>query len=123
MISTLCENDDSLKAYAFRTGDFVSKKTVVDSIKNDERFVNPFLGGQNHYTAFAEKVEEINASNISTHDEHFVGLFRTSLWIFFSYIDSDCSFDEAYNRAMKSFVENAKSEGFETSGCEDKFTF
>ncbi len=62
---------EAMTDYAKSSGDFVSKKSVVDAIKSDEAFNNPFLGGQNHYEFFAKAAENVNAKTMSKYDDTF----------------------------------------------------
>ncbi len=64
-------NAETMTAYAKKSGDFVSKKSVVDAIKSDEAFKNPFLGGQNHYEFFAQAAASVNAKTMSKYDDTF----------------------------------------------------
>ncbi|MDR0223013.1 MAG: hypothetical protein LBI38_05730 [Oscillospiraceae bacterium] len=105
IIETMCVNDETMKAYAFKTGDFMSKKTVVEAIKNDEQFNNPFLGGQNHYVTFATAALAVDASkNVTTYDARFDEFFNEAVNTFFKEIDGGKSFDDAYNTTMTAFV-------------------
>jgi len=121
IISTMCVNDETMKNYAYKTGDFLSKRTVVEAIKNDERFINPFLNGQNHYAAFSESVENISAKNFTVYDECFETFFNQAINDFFSCVEGGCSFEESYNQAMYEFVKNAESEGIDVSDYQNKF--
>ena len=60
LIEFLTTNDEFLTQWALDTGDFVSNMKVVNSIKDN--FSEPFLGGQNHYAAFAERAPYIDGS-------------------------------------------------------------
>lgn len=62
---------EAMTDYAKTSGDFVSKISVVDAIKDDEAFNNPFLGGQNHYQYFAEAAKNVNAKTMSKYDDTF----------------------------------------------------
>lgn len=62
---------EAMTQYAKDSGDFVSKKSVVEAIKNDESFNNTFLGGQNHYVFFAEAASKVNAKTMSKYDDTF----------------------------------------------------
>lgn len=62
---------EAMTDYAKSSGDFVSKISVVDAIKNDEAFNNPFLGGQNHYVFFADAAKNVNAKTMCRYDDTF----------------------------------------------------
>jgi ABC-type glycerol-3-phosphate transport system substrate-binding protein len=51
-------DDGFLEAWARDTGDVVSNIAVMDKIKGS--MSEPFLGGQNHYAAFAEMAKSVN---------------------------------------------------------------
>jgi len=108
IIETMCVRDDSVEAYAKEFGDFISKKTVVEKIKNDPLFDNPFLGGQNHYVIFAEAAPKVDASkNVTIYDAQFDTFVNNAINEFFTQVDAGKDFDSAYKAAMKSFVDSA----------------
>jgi len=73
LIEYLTTNDNFLEAWANDTGDFVSNMRVVDRIKND--FREPFLGGQNHYAAFAEMAPGVDGRLTQGTDDVIQALF------------------------------------------------
>ncbi|WP_461205466.1 ABC transporter substrate-binding protein [Clostridium sp. DL1XJH146] len=77
LIEYLTLNDEFLTTWAKDTGDFLSDQVVVDSIKDD--FSEEFLGGQNHYAAFAEMAPNINASNLQGSDYDIQSLLAEEL--------------------------------------------
>ena len=60
------QNKASMEAYAVRSGDFISDKTIVTKIQGT--FKNEVLGRQNHYEFFARAADAINASGVSDSD-------------------------------------------------------
>jgi maltose-binding protein MalE len=66
------QDKKSMEAYAVRSGDFVSDKTIVAKIKGT--FKNEVLGGQNHYEFFAKAADAIDASGVSADDTVVNGL-------------------------------------------------
>lgn len=64
-----------LYQYALDSGDFVSNNTVVDKIVAEGGTPNPFLGGQDHYSIFAEAANLANGAIMSEYDETM-----NSLW-------------------------------------------
>jgi multiple sugar transport system substrate-binding protein len=70
-------NQDTLKRWAKETGDFVSNKTVVNSIKND--FSDSQLKGQNHYAFFAKEALNINASLVNKYEYDIVNFLMTAI--------------------------------------------
>ncbi|MBP5794382.1 MAG: carbohydrate ABC transporter substrate-binding protein, partial [Spirochaetaceae bacterium] len=62
-----------LERLANDTGDVVSNKNVVNKIKDS--YSEPFLGGQNHYAAFANMVDNINGSLTQGSDQAIETLF------------------------------------------------
>jgi hypothetical protein len=73
LIEYLTTNDNFLERYARDSGDMVSNITVVNRIKNN--FMEPFLGGQNHYAAFAEMALGVNGRLVQGTDQTIEGLF------------------------------------------------
>lgn len=71
IIEFYCCDAEAMTDFAKTSGDFVSKKSVVDAIKSDEAFKNPFLGGQNHYEFFAAAAENVNAKTMCKYDDTF----------------------------------------------------
>lgn len=71
IIEWFCVNDESMAAYSKSKGDFPSKKTVVNAIKDDPVFNNVFLGGQNHFKMFAEAAEKVTARTMTKYDDTF----------------------------------------------------
>ena len=60
---------DFLYTYAKDSGDFVSNNAVVDKIVEEGSTPNPFLGGQDHYSIFAQAANLANASTMTDYDE------------------------------------------------------
>ncbi|MBR2697801.1 MAG: extracellular solute-binding protein [Clostridia bacterium] len=60
---------DFLYTYAKDSGDFVSNNAVVDKIIEEGGTPNPFLGGQDHYSIFAQAANLANASTMTDYDE------------------------------------------------------
>jgi ABC-type glycerol-3-phosphate transport system substrate-binding protein len=77
LIEFLTTNDDFLRAWALQTGDFVSNMDVVNEIKHD--FSEPFLGGQNHYAAFAEKALGVNGRLLQGTDRTIEGYWHETV--------------------------------------------
>lgn len=69
-------DQDFLKAWADRTGDFIGNKKTVAEIK--DAVSDPFLGGQNHYELFARIAETIVAKNVTIYDDAVGKLFSAS---------------------------------------------
>ena len=68
-------SEDFLYAYAKDSGDFVGSNAVVEKILAEGGTPNPFLGGQDHYTIFAEAANLANGSIMTDYDEKM-----NSLW-------------------------------------------
>jgi len=62
-------DEDFLYTYAKDSGDFVSNNTVVDRIIAEGGTPNPFLGGQDHYSIFAQAANLADASTMTDYDE------------------------------------------------------
>ena len=60
---------DFLYTYAKDSGDFVSNNAVVEKIVAEGGTPNPFLGGQDHYSIFAQAANLANASTMTDYDE------------------------------------------------------
>jgi hypothetical protein len=77
MIEWLTTDDGFLERWARDTGDFVSNTAVVSRIQGD--FREPFLGGQNHYAAFAEMARGVDGRLAQGTDQAIEGLFQEAL--------------------------------------------
>ncbi|MDR1468468.1 MAG: ABC transporter substrate-binding protein [Spirochaetaceae bacterium] len=73
LISYLTTDDAFLETYAKASGDLIDNIKVVDKIKDD--FSEPFLGGQNHYAAFAELAKDVNGKLTQGTDQAIEALF------------------------------------------------
>lgn len=70
-------DEDFLYQYAMDSGDFVSNNTVVDRIVAEGGTPNPFLGGQDHYSIFAQAANLADASTLTEYDETIDSLWDT----------------------------------------------
>jgi len=77
LIRYLTTDDNFLRRYALDSGDMVSNLNVINSIKDS--FTEPFLGGQNHYAAFAEMARTINGRLVQGTDSAIEGLFSVQV--------------------------------------------
>lgn len=68
-------SEEFLYTYAKDSGDFVGSNDVVNKILAEGGTPNPFLGGQDHYTIFAEAANLANGSIMTDYDEKM-----NSLW-------------------------------------------
>ncbi|MBR6668118.1 MAG: carbohydrate ABC transporter substrate-binding protein [Clostridia bacterium] len=68
-------SEDFLYAYAKDSGDFVGSNAVVEKILAEGGTPNPFLGGQDHYSIFAEAANLANGAIMTDYDEKM-----NSLW-------------------------------------------
>ena len=62
--------------YAKASGDFVGSNEVVNKILAEGGTPNPFLGGQDHYSIFAEAANLANGSIMTDYDETMNNLWR-----------------------------------------------
>ena len=62
-----------LEQFANDTGDIVSNEEVVEDVRGD--YSNDFLGGQNHYDAFAEMIPDVQAEFVTGYDQTINDLF------------------------------------------------
>jgi len=76
--------------WAKDTGDFVTNTEVVNKIKAN--YSEPYLGGQNHYAAFAEIAGKINGKLTLKTDEVINSLFREAVN---AYIEGEKTKDRA----------------------------
>ena len=73
MIEYLTTSENFMRVWAEDTGDVVSHRGVVDEVRGD--YEMEFLGGQNHYDAFADGIETIDGSIITEYDQSISGAF------------------------------------------------
>ncbi|MDR0411500.1 MAG: ABC transporter substrate-binding protein [Treponema sp.] len=76
-IRYLTTDDSFLEAYARESGDLVSNLNVVNKIKDN--FSEPFLGGQNHYAAFAEMAKGVNGNLTQGTDQVIEGTMMEAI--------------------------------------------
>jgi predicted small lipoprotein YifL len=101
LVEYLTLNDDFLSTWAKDTGDFLSDQVVVDKIKGD--FSEEFLGGQNHYSYFAEMAPKIDASKLQGSDYDIQALLAEQLT---AYSNGEKDYDAAIED-FKIAVQNA----------------
>ena len=89
-IRLLTTNEDNLYRWATETGDFLNNMSVVNRIRDD--FSMPFLGGQNHYAAFAEMAVHIDASLTQGTDQAINALFLEAVN---QYVNAESTLDQA----------------------------
>lgn len=77
LIDYLALNETFLTTWAKETGDFVSNPNVVGAIKDD--FSEDYLGGQNHYAAFADMAPAIDASILTGSDKDIQDVLNEEL--------------------------------------------
>ncbi|MCL2764813.1 MAG: ABC transporter substrate-binding protein [Treponema sp.] len=80
MIEWLTTSEDFLEAWARDTGDVVSSLAVMNRIKDN--FSEPFLGGQNHYSAFVEMAMSVDGSLTQGTDQAIEGIFQEATTAF-----------------------------------------
>ncbi len=68
-------SEEFLYQYAKDSGDFVGNNDVVQKILSEGGTPNPFLGGQDHYSIFAEAANLANGAIMTDYDEKL-----NSLW-------------------------------------------
>lgn len=72
-IKYIATDDTFLESWAKDTGDVVSNKNVVDKIKDS--YADPYLAGQNHYSAFAEMAKSVNGKLSQGTDQAIESIF------------------------------------------------
>ena len=80
LIEYIATNDSFLERYAKDSGDMVGNLTVVNKIKDS--FTEPFLGGQNHYAAFAEMAKTVDGRPVQGTDQSIESLFSEQVTAF-----------------------------------------
>jgi ABC-type glycerol-3-phosphate transport system substrate-binding protein len=89
-IKYLTSDDAFIEKWAKDTGDFVSNTAVVAKIKDS--YAEPFLGGQNHYAAFADMAGSINGKLTQGTDQAIEALFNEAT---IAYINGEKAKDQA----------------------------
>ncbi|NLV58284.1 MAG: carbohydrate ABC transporter substrate-binding protein [Clostridiales bacterium] len=84
---------DFLYTYAKDSGDFVSNNSVVQKIVDEGGLPNPFLGGQDHYSAFASAAMLANGAIMSRYDETLNTLWQDNVTL--PYSKGEVEFDAA----------------------------
>ncbi len=69
LINFFTLDEDFLYQYAKDSGDFVGSKTVVEKIVAEGGTPNPFLGGQDHYSIFADAAAIASGKTWTEYDE------------------------------------------------------
>lgn len=73
LIKYIATDDAFLEAWAKDTGDVVSNKNVVEKIKDS--YADPYLDGQNHYSAFAQMADSVNGKLSQGTDQAIESIF------------------------------------------------
>lgn len=102
LITYVGTDKEFLTEWAEDTGDIVSNQEVVENIK--EEYSDDFLGGQNHYAAFADMVDDINTDIITEYDQEINSLFLD--YALTPYSKGEIELDEAINN-FKEQVQNS----------------
>jgi ABC-type glycerol-3-phosphate transport system substrate-binding protein len=90
LIEWLTTDDGFLERWALHTGDLTANLNVTNKIKYD--FVEPFLGGQNHYVAFAEMALNVDGRLAQGTDQTINGLFQEAIT---AYVEGEKTRQEA----------------------------
>ncbi|MBP3540319.1 MAG: carbohydrate ABC transporter substrate-binding protein [Clostridia bacterium] len=72
-------SEEFLYQYALDSGDFVGSNAVVEKILAEGGTPNPFLGGQDHYSIFAEAANLANGAIMTDYDETMNSLWRDNV--------------------------------------------
>jgi len=94
-------DDAFLEAWAKDTGDLVGNLNVVNKIK--DTYSEPFLGGQNHYAAFAEMAKNVNGRLLQGSDEAIEAMFDEAVT---AYVNGEKTKD----KAKADFLDQANSQ-------------
>lgn len=76
-IKYVATDDGFLERWAKDTGDVVSNISVMNKIKDS--YAEPFLGGQNHYAAFAKMAETVDGKLTQGTDQAIEALFQEAV--------------------------------------------
>jgi len=76
-VEFMTTNEKFLEQWAKDTGDLVSNTAVVDRIKGS--YSEAFLGGQNHYAAFADMAKNVNAKILTGYDQDIETIFQEQM--------------------------------------------
>jgi ABC-type glycerol-3-phosphate transport system substrate-binding protein len=90
LIRYLTTDDAFLEQYAKDSGDLVSNMAVVNKIK--DTYAEPFLGGQNHYAAFAAMAPSVDGSKTQGTDQAIESLFNEAVT---AYVNGEKTKDQA----------------------------
>jgi len=105
LISYLTTDNSLLEAWAKDTGDVVSNTEVTNKIKNN--YKEPFLGGQNHYAAFADMAKSVNGKLLQGTDEIVYRLFIDALW---AYVNGEKTKEQALDDFRTKAAESLKDD-------------
>ncbi len=86
-------SEEFLYQYAKDSGDFVGSNAVVEKILAEGGTPNPFLGGQDHYSIFAEAANLANGAIMTDYDEKMNSLW--SDYVTTPYSKGEKTLDEA----------------------------
>jgi len=104
-IRYLAADNGFLEAWAKDTGDVVSNIEVINKIKNN--YKESYLGGQNHYAAFADMAKNVNGKLLQGTDEIINRLFNDALW---AYVSGEKTKDQTLADFRAQVSENLKSD-------------
>ncbi len=97
-IEYCCTNGEFQAAWAKETGDVVACQKAADEAK--ERYSEPFLGGQNHYAAFAEMARSMKGGNLSARDEEIDGAWQYQMKLFIQEKQSEETFIQDFRSEL-----------------------
>jgi len=97
----LTQDKEYMADYALRTEDFMSNKTVVESVK--DQFASEALAGQNHYDFFYEQAQYVDGSAIVGEDFQ-IGVILAQLVN--EYLEGNYTYDETVEE-LKARVKSA----------------
>jgi ABC-type glycerol-3-phosphate transport system substrate-binding protein len=79
MIEWLIANDKFVEQWSKETEDLAGNTVVINKIKNNSKYNEPYLGGQNYYAAFAGMVKNVSGKLTQKNDEVIQNLFWEEL--------------------------------------------
>ena len=84
LIKTMTTNENVLFNIAYRYGDNVNNKNVINYMASDSSLGNSVLGGQNPYTIFKDSLTQIDLSNTTIYDQICNEAMQTAMTDYFT---------------------------------------
>lgn len=93
--------DETMKAIATDTGDFVNNEPAMVEISNGS-YKNEFLGGQNHISLFLDSAKSISKDNMTAYDQGITENLQKAFADYFNgYVTKDKAFENFYKSVQE----------------------